>query len=726
MSFKPGNRHPGLPSLLALAVCMAGAQGALAADSSTAAAAPVLELDTTEITSNQLGTITEGSGSYTPGTLATSTRLVLKPRETPQTISVATRQYMDDFNLTAIDDVMRHTPGVTVSTYDSERTTYWSRGFTIQNFQYDGVPTLRDDAYASGATLSDMAIYDRVEVIKGASGLLSGAGAPGATINLIRKKPTAGFQGHISAGAGSWDNYRTELDLSGPLTETGNIRGRAVAAYQDKHSFQDHYERKTSTYYGILEMDLSEDTLLTLGADYQDNNPKGSTWAAIPLFDSNGNETDMPRSFNPGTKWSSWEQYTRSVFATLEHRFDNDWVTKAQLTHQINGYHAPLGSASSGNPDPVTGSGVFMYAGKYVGETKTDSFDTYASGPFQLFGREHQLVVGASVQRAHWTGKGGYTGGVVDDFYNWNGDYPEPDWGELGNRNDLTTRQSAGYIAARFKPTDELGIILGSRVANYERTGDSEAKKTGKVIPYAGITYDLNPNYTLYASYTSIFNPQSYRDRFDKPLDPDEGDNYEVGIKGEWFDGRLNASLAYFEIHQDNRAEADTEYNNNPPVGAQLTSAYIGTKAKAKGFEAEISGELAPGWQVQGGYTHKVIRDSDNNKISTWEPEDQFNLFTTYRLPILQDKLTVGGGARWRGKGWQSVSRPNPTRNEDLYQDAYWLVDLMTRYQITDNLSASINVNNLLDKKYYTNVGFYNSVYYGDPRNVMFSTRYDF
>lgn len=187
-----------------------------------------------------------------------------------------------------------------------------------------------------------MVIYDRVEILKGATGLLTGAGGPGGTINMIRKKPTQEFKGHIDLGAGSWDNYRSEVDVSGPLTETGNIRGRAVAAHQDKHSFMDHYQRKTSVYYGILEADLSPDTLLTVGADYQDNDPKGSSWTgSASLYDESGNRIGSKRSFNNGPRWSSWQQYTRTAFATLEHSFENGWVAKGQYNHQINGYNAP-------------------------------------------------------------------------------------------------------------------------------------------------------------------------------------------------------------------------------------------------------------------------------------------------------------------------------------------------------------------------------------------------
>ncbi|WP_218723782.1 TonB-dependent siderophore receptor [Pseudomonas bubulae] len=688
-----------------------------------------LQLQATQVTSNQLGTITEGSGSYTPGTIATATRMVLTPRQTPQSITVITRQHMDDFGLNSIDEVMRHTPGITVSTFDSERTNYYARGFSVENFQYDGIPTLRNSAYSSGQTLSDMAIYDRVEILKGATGLLTGAGAPGATINLIRKKPTREFKASIDVGAGSWDNYRTQVDVSGPLTDSGNIRGRAVAAYQDKHSFMDRYERKTGVYFGTLEADLSDDTLLTLGFDYQNNDPHASGWSGSrPLFDRNGERIDVKRSYNNGANWSRWEQTTQSVFATLEHSFANGWVGKGQLTHQVNSYDAPLGSVMSG-PFPATGLSS-IYANKFTGNTRTDAADAYFSGPFSLAGREHELVIGASASSAHWQGKDygnpTFLSANVIDFWNFDGKTTEPDWGAPTQYNDTTTRQTAGYISARFNLTDDLNLLLGTRLANYWLTGDYHTTETGRLVPYVGVTYDLNDNFTAYASYTDIFMPQTYnRDRNNKVLEPDEGKNYEVGIKGEFYGGRLNTSLAYFEVHESNRAEPDAEYNADP-TNPSILYASVGTKAKAKGFEAEMSGELTPGWQAQAGFTHKVIRGSDDEKISTWEPEDQLSLYTTYKFKGPLDRLTIGGGARWQNRSWQNIYNRAKDQYQDFSQDAYWLVDAMAKYQVSEHLSTTLNVNNLFDKQYYTNIGFYNTAYYGDPRNVMVNTRWDF
>ncbi len=690
-----------------------------------------LQLGTTTVISNQLGTVTEGTGSYTPGTIATATRLVLTPRETPQSISVVTRQHMDDFALDSVDDVMRHTPGITVSAYDTDRSNYYSRGFSINNFQYDGIPSaVRNVAYSAGNTLSDMAIYDRVEVLKGASGLLSGAGSLGGTINLVRKKPTSEFLGHITTAAGTWDHYRTEVDVSGPLTETGNVRGRAVAAYQDNKSWIDRYSNKSSVFYGILEFDLSPETLLTVGADYQDSKPKGSTWSgSFPLFNYSGALNDAKRSFSNATDWSSWQQYTRTVFANLEHDLGDGWVTKLQLDHKLNGYDAQMGAIQF--YQPAADGTADINAQRYKGETTSDSADLYLSGPFNFLGREHDLVVGGSISTAHWKGKGYWdetfpTANLVD-YFNWHGNLAKPDWGVASQVTDDTIRQTGMYVTTRWNLTDDLKLLLGGRVVDYTLTGTTDTyRETGRFIPYAGAIYDLTDNLSAYVSYTDVFMPQeSYNlDRNRKLIDPDEGENYEVGLKGEFLDGRLNASLAYFEVKESNRSLPDDAYNNQTPTPPNF--AFKGTDATTKGYELELSGEIAPDWQLQGGYTHKVVRDDAGKKISTFEPEDQVSMFTIYKLKGDLDKVSVGGGLRWQNTVWQDIYNGPKGTTDAFSQESYWVVDLMTRYQFTKNLSTTLNLNNVFDKYYYTNVGFYNSAIYGAPRHFMLTTRWDF
>ena len=365
-----------------------------------------LELGATTISGQGLGNslTTEGTGSYTTGATSSSTKLPLSIRETPQTVTVVTRQNMDDQGAQSIGDVLRNAPGISTQAYDSDRMEYSARGFAITNFQYDGVNSMYDGVFDEGATKVDMALYDRVDIVKGATGLLSGSGEPSATVNLIRKKPTREFKASITGSAGSWDNYRTEGDISGPLNEDGSVRGRFVTALQDADSYLDHYSKKNQVFYGILEADITPDTLFTFGMDYQDIKPRGSSWTGNPYYFSNYTKTDFSRSFNPATDWSRRDVQARTTFASLEHRFANDWKIKGTINQQVNDHDTQLGSASGDKPDPVTGDGMFFYWGKWEGHRVQNTFDLNATGPFSLFGREHELVVGYTSQESRQTG----------------------------------------------------------------------------------------------------------------------------------------------------------------------------------------------------------------------------------------------------------------------------------------------------------------------------------
>lgn len=670
---------------------------------------------------------TEGSGSYRPaGLISTATGLGLTQRETPQSISVVTREKMDDYALNNLNDVLEQMPGVHVSSLDSERTTYSARGFSIENFQYDGVPTTINSAYSAGNNLSSTAIYDRVEVLKGAAGLLTGAGQPGAIINLVRKKPTATSQKQATFGAGSWDNYSTELDVSGPLSEDGRIRGRGVAAFQDQHSFLDGNQRKTSVLYAILEADLTPDTLLSAGFDYQDTDPQRSSWSGTrPIYDRYGNRISLPRSYNSGANWSGWQQTSASAFASLTQRLSDRWKIKAAWNHQYNGYDAKLGSIQSG---PYADGTSTIYANKYVGKTNTDTLDVVADGSFSWLGREHDLVLGAQVSQAHWTGesytKVTYPQRIVSDFWNWNGDIPEPLWGTPSSYQDETTRQEAVYAATRLSATDSLKVLLGGRFSNYRYTAPNSSidfQKNGNFVPYAGLVYDINRNISWYASYTTIFKPQSYRDVSGKLIDPLEGKSYETGLKGEFFDGALSASTAYFEIHQDNYPEQreDTYAPDGNP-------AYRGIPGvKAKGFEVELAGALTRTIQLQGSFTHVDARQ-DGERVSTTSPANQFKLYASYRADALLQGLKLGAGGRWQSRTYQTIMNYGLGRQEEYSQSAYAVFDLMARYEISKQLTLGLKINNVFDKAYRTNVGFYRTTSYGEPRNIHLNLAYRF
>src|SRR5690606_59404 len=164
---------------------------------------------------------------------------------------------------------------------------------------------------------------DRIEVIRGAAGLLQGSGNPSATVNLVRKKPTHEFAASGAVSVGSWDSYRTEFDVGGPLNDSGTVRGRFVGVYDDRGSYVDYQEAKKSIFYGVVDIDLAPATTLTLGMQQQDVDAVPSIFG-LPRY-SDGRSIGLPRSTNLTPSWNRWTQDITEVFAGLTHRLDADW-----------------------------------------------------------------------------------------------------------------------------------------------------------------------------------------------------------------------------------------------------------------------------------------------------------------------------------------------------------------------------------------------------------------
>ena len=635
--------------------------------------------------------------------------------DTPRSVTVVPQQVLKDTAATSLQDALRTVPGITFGAGEGgnpQGDRPFIRGFDAQGDTYlDGV---RD----TGGQSREIFDIESIEVSKGPNSSFGGRGSAGGSLNLVSKTPQAR-----------------------DFTNGGFTYG----SDQKQKSFVDWYKQDKRVMYGALDIDLNDTTTLRTSLDYQNNDANGTSYGHIPLFYNTGRQTNFSRSFNPATRSSYMDNTSYNFTTMLDHKLDNDWSLKTAYSHQYSYRKGQGASTSGGYPDPVTGQGAGAFIYRLDSYQTQDTLDVYANGPFQLGGREHELVVGASTSRTHLNFPN-YSStlagqdndyGDVDNIFTWDGrQYGRRAYNEVGGA--VTTLQQTGvYGALRLKPIDPLTIILGTRLswwkqldevtdyAPYSKNTD-KTKKTGVVTPYAGIIYDLNDTYSVYASYTDIFMPQENynRDKNERLIEPDEGENYEIGLKGEYFDGRLNASFAYFQVKESNRSVPDDAYNNLSPTPPNY--AFIGTKAVTKGFELEMSGELSPGWQVQAGYTHKIVRDDNGEKISTFEPQDQLKVSTSYKLKGDLDKFTVGGGARWQNTAWQNIYNSPHKEYQKFEQPDYWVVDLMTRYQISKNLSATLNVNNVFDKSYYTNIGFYNSAVYGEPRNFMVTTRWDF
>lgn len=668
---------------------------------------------------------TEGTGSYKGGRSSTATPLKLTPRETPQAVSVVTQQQIVDQGLQTVTDVLNNVAGVYVNQYEQTRAQFTARGFNINTLLIDGLPTTWDQAWSSGEILTSIAMYDRVEVVRGANGLTTGVGDPGAAINLVRKRATSHeLTGTAEVELGNWNHRRVMADVSTPINKSGTVRGRVVGEYTDRDSFIEGYSRRDQILFATVEADITDATLLTAGINQQDTKTRGQMWGALPVWYSNGERTNWDRSKTSSADWVRADNTTDNYYVSLDQQFNNGWNVKATVNRterEADSYLLYL----FGAPSKVDGTGMFGGGGSYlVDRTQTD-IGLQAGGPFRLFGREHTASVGLISQKQDFDAQTrGYIPVNTGDFNNWDRSVAEPAWNALSPSDGAVTKQKAVYAATRLNVTDPLKVILGARVTDYEKTATltgERLEQSGEVTPYAGVVFDVTKQLSLYGSYTSIFQPQAERDVNARTLDPVVGKSFEVGSKGEFLDGRLNGSLAIFQIKQDNVAVATGERVTGFPLETAYTTANGVTST---GFELEASGQLAQGWNLSASYAQFRAKTEEGGDVNTIYPRKTLRLFTTYRVPTLAG-LTLGGGVNWQDDIYTVAT--NPLGNlERVEQGGYALVNVMARYDITTNLSAQLNINNLFDKTYYTMFDAFDQMTYGTPRNSTLRLTYKF
>ncbi|MBV5295935.1 MAG: TonB-dependent siderophore receptor [Curvibacter lanceolatus] len=666
---------------------------------------------------------TEGTGAYTTRATSTATRLDLSIKDTPQSISVVTRSQMDDFALQNVNEVLDNATGIQVERIETDRTYYSARGFDISNFQVDGLGL----PFTNGGQEGDMdtALFDRVEVLRGANGLMSSTGNPSATINFVRKRPTTDFQASAGLSLGSWNNRRLDADIAGPLNAAGTLRGRLVLADQDKNSYLDRYSLHKQVLSAVLEADLAPGTRLSAGLSYQKNQPRGSMWGALPLYNTDGSATQYPVSTSTAANWSNWNTSDTRSFVELAHQLDSGWQIKGVLSQRLLRSEGDLFYAY-GTPDASTGLGLYSYPSYYRSREKQTLVDVYASGPFDLAGRRHELVLGASTARSDTQQLSWYSadiGTALPSLSHWTGNYTQPSFDAYSNSASFVIRRQSVYGTARWNLSDRLKLFTGGNVTQVDSSGQNygvqhQYAKT-KALPYLGGTYALDAQHNLYASYAGIFNPQTEVGANLQPLPPIEGRNLEVGAKGEWFERRLNASASVFRTQQNNTAEATATY-----VGSTLV--YSTVDATSTGFELDVGGRLTPAWELSGGFTHMRIRnDSTGADARTYVPRQTLRLSTVYKVDRLPG-LKLGANLRWQSQ----ISRDQgmtDTQGREIVtrQAAYALVGLMARYDFDAHWSATFNIDNLTDRKYINSL-YWAQGFYGAPRNAKLSVQWRF
>ncbi|QLR78060.1 ferric-rhodotorulic acid/ferric-coprogen receptor FhuE [Citrobacter freundii] len=717
-------RQPGLaPSLLAACIT-------LALLPSTSLAAPTEE---TVIVEGSAPAASNEEQDYSVKSTTAGTKMQMTQRDIPQSVSIVSQQRMEDQQLQTLGDVMDNTLGISKSQADSDRSSYYSRGFQIDSYMVDGIPTYFESRWNLGDALSDTALFERVEVVRGANGLMTGTGNPSASINMIRKHATSReFTGNVSAEYGSWNKQRYVTDLQSPLTADGNVRGRIVAGYQNNDSWLDRYNNEKMFFSGIVDADLGDTTSLSAGYEYQRIDINSPTWGGLPRWNTDGSKNSYDRSRSTAPDWAYNDKDFNKVFVTIKQRFADTWQATMNATHSEVKFDSKMmyvdAYVNKADGTLIGPYGNYGPGYDYVGGTgwnsgkrKVDAVDLFADGGYDLFGRQHNLMLGGSYSKQNNRYESSWANvfpNEIGSFYTYDGNFPETNWNPQSLAQDDTTHMKSLYAATRISLADPLHLIVGARYTNWRIDTLTYSMEQNHTTPYAGLVYDIDDNWSTYASYTSIFQPQNKRDSSGKYLSPITGNNYELGLKSDWMNSRLTTTLAVFRIEQDNVAQS----TGVPIAGSNGDTAFKAMDGTvSKGVEFEINGAITDNWQMTFGATRYVAEDNEGNAVNPNLPRTTVKLFTRYRLPAMPE-LTVGGGVNWQNRVYSDTVTPYGTFRAE--QGSYALVDLFTRYQVTKNFSVQGNLNNLFDKTYDTNID--GSIVYGEPRNVSITASYQF
>lgn len=673
-------------------------------------------------------------------------------RETPQTVTVIDRAQLDAQNLFTLDDVMMKTPGVVVMQETTDEHYYYIRGQEVNSFQWDGI-TMESFAWLN--TSPNMAMFEQVQVLRGANGVLNAAKSFGS-VNLIRKRPLDYFKASVGLSYGSWNNLNTDIDVTGPLTESGRLRGRAVVSYGDRDYSYDIASRTEKLVYAALEYDITPDTLFTLTAN--DHHVSSTPFVyGMPRY-SDGSSLGLPRSTFFGADWNRYKVQTSNIFASVEHKFENGWLAKFAATSLDSSskykYAYVYGSIDRDAP-PGRNAAVNLYGNESDYMFRQHAADVSVQGRFEMFGRTHDLLLGSSYYVNYY----GYginpldaqieqEGGV--DLHNFDPrSVAEPAWRQEGTPWTLVGRGwrddwKGVYGTMRFHFSDNLTLTAGARatwfthqfqtgaydadLGRYSYDPKQDTKENAIITPYAGLVWDINDTFSAYASYADIFTPATEQTFGRETLDPVIGANYEVGVKAELLGGRVNASLATFRVDKTNEAMVDPRY----PEAEYGQTYYLSSgKTRSKGYELEVTGKVNSNWTIAGGYTRNTtenIRADEDVGLpyATWVPKDMLRLWTDYTLPFGDKRWSIGGNIDAQSE----VVRPSFVQGRgpvDIRQGGFAILGLRIGYQLSDSWKLGLNVNNLTDRTYYPKTG--SSIYccnmYAAPRNVMLTLRGD-
>lgn len=691
----------------------------LAALSSSVFAAQTADLETVHIKGQRSynAIATEKNGDYSSFAATVGTKIPASLREIPQSVSIITNRQVKDRNVDTFDQLARKTPGLRVLSNDDGRSSVYARGYEYSEYNIDGLPA---QMQSINGTLPNLFAFDRVEVMRGPSGLFDSSGEMGGIVNLVRKRPTKAFQGHMAAGFGTHKQYKAEADVSGSLNSDGSVRGRVMVQTVGASPRPAEKNNRHETFYAAADWDINPDTVLGAGYLYQQRHL--APYNGLPA-DADGKLPSLPQHAFVGADWNKFKMHSHDVFADLKHYFGNGGYGKVGMRYsdrKADSNYTFAGSKlnNAGKAD-VAGLGTDI-------KQKAFAVDASYSRPFALGNTANEFVIGVDYNRFRSTNEQGRStvanNIALDSFHStpYVSLIQNARAGTSGYKHTLDTGnldKFGVYGKSVFHPADGLSLIGGGRLGHYKiESGDGKtlhkASRT-KFTGYAGAVYDIDGSNSLYASFSQLYTPQTDLDADGKLLKPRQGNQFEVGYKGSYMDDRLNTRVSFYRL-KDKNAAAPLNPNNKKTRYAALG------KRVMEGVETEISGAVTPKWQIHAGYSylHSQIKTASNSRddgIFLLMPKHSANLWTTYQVT---PGLTIGGGVN---------AMSGITSSAGMHAGGYATFDAMAAYRFTPKLKLQINADNIFNRHYYARVGSANTFNIpGSERSLTANLRYSF
>ena len=699
------------PNLTAAAV--------VAALSSTVFAAETVELDTVHVKGQRSynAIATEKNGDYSSFAATVGTKIPASLREIPQSVSIITNQQVKDRNVDTFDQLARKTPGLRVLSNDDGRSSVYARGYEYSEYNIDGLPA---QMQSINGTLPNLFAFDRVEVMRGPSGLFDSSGEMGGIVNLVRKRPTKTFQGHVAAGFGTHKQYKAEADVSGSLNADGSVRGRVMAQTVGASPRPAEKNNHHETFYAAADWDINPDTVLGAGYLYQQRHL--APYNGLPA-DADGKLPSLPQHAFVGADWNKFKMHSHDVFADLKHYFGNGGYGKVGMRYSDR--KADSNYTFAGSSLDKAGKAAAAGLGTDI-KQKAFAFDASYSQAFSLGETANEFVVGADRNRFRSTNEQGRStlskSVALDDFraLPYNGILQNARAGNKGFNHSVTEEnldETGLYAKTVFRPLEGLSLIAGGRVGHHKiESGDGKtlhkASKT-KFTSYAGAVYDIDGSNSLYASASQLYTPQTNLDADGNLLKPRQGNQFEVGYKGSHMDDRLNTRVSFYRMKDKNAAAPLNPKDRNTRYSA------LGERVM-EGVETEISGAITPKWQIHAGYSylHSQIKTASNSRddgIFLLMPKHSANLWTTYQVT---PELTIGGGVN---------AMSGITSSAGMHAGGYATFDAMAAYRFTPKLKLQVNADNISNRRYYARVGGTNTFNIpGSERSLTANLRYSF